>query len=92
MRAISPLKRALGELAGPASRRGFATSVRSRASYGFIGLGQMGFPMATNLRNKIAASDTMYIHDVNPAVTEQFAKEVGNVTIADCVRDVAENA
>ncbi|KAK3068475.1 hypothetical protein LTR53_013911 [Teratosphaeriaceae sp. CCFEE 6253] len=48
--------------------------------------------MATNLRNKIAASDTMYIHDVNPAVTEQFAKEVGNVTIADCVRDVAENA
>lgn len=46
--------------------------------------------MAMNLRSKIPSSDTMYIHDVNPAVTEQFAKEVGNVTIAQNVREVAE--
>ena len=49
-----------------------------------------GYPMAKNLRAKIAESDTMFIHDVNPATTEQFAKEVGNVEIGKNVRDVAE--
>jgi len=48
--------------------------------------------MASNLRSKISSSDKMYIHDVNPAVTEQFAKEVGNVEIAQSVRDVAEKS
>ena len=48
--------------------------------------------MANNLRSKISSSDKMFIHDVNPAVTEQFAKEVGNVEIAQSVRDVAENS
>ncbi|KAK3622578.1 hypothetical protein LTR56_022133 [Elasticomyces elasticus] len=91
MKTILPL-RALRDLAGPANtRRAFSTSIRSQASYGFIGLGQMGYPMAMNLRSKIPSSDTMIIHDVNPAVTEQFAKEVGNVTIAESVREVAEN-
>ncbi len=47
--------------------------------------------MAKNLRSKIPSSDTMFIHDVNPKVTEEFAKEVGNVTIAQSVREVAEN-
>lgn len=47
--------------------------------------------MATNLRNKIDKSDTMFIHDVNPAVTKKFADEVGNVTVAKDVREVAEN-
>ena len=48
--------------------------------------------MAQNLRKKISSSDTMVIHDVNPAVTEQFAKEVGNVTVAQSVREVAEKS
>ena len=48
--------------------------------------------MATNLRSKISSSDTLIIHDVNPKVTEQFAKEVGNVTVAQNVREVAENS
>ncbi|KAF2772901.1 hypothetical protein EJ03DRAFT_266131 [Teratosphaeria nubilosa] len=73
-------------------RRGFATARRLEASYGFIGLGQMGYPMARNLRNKISQSDTLYVHDVNPKVTEEFAKEIGNVTVADTVRQVAENS
>jgi 3-hydroxyisobutyrate/3-hydroxypropionate dehydrogenase len=46
--------------------------------------------MAKNLRTKISSSDTMLIHDVNPAVTEAFAKEMGNVEIAQSVREVAE--
>jgi hypothetical protein len=48
--------------------------------------------MAQNLRSKIADSDTLIIHDVNPAVTEQFAKEVGKVTVAQDVREVAEKS
>lgn len=49
-----------------------------------------GYPMAKNLRAKIAESDTMLIHDVNPAVTKKFAEEVGKVSIAENVREVAE--
>lgn len=109
--AATPLTQAFSGLAGPASRRTFATSRRADASYGFIGLGQMGeyhcgpratttwltvspagYPMARNLRSKIAQSDTMCIHDVNPAVCEQFEKEVGNVKVVQSVREIAENS
>lgn len=48
--------------------------------------------MAKNLRSKIPQSEIMLIHDVNPAVTEQFAKEVGGVTVAQSVREIAEGA
>ena len=48
--------------------------------------------MAKNLRTKIPESDKLYIHDVNPAILEQFAKEHQGVTIAKNVREVAENS
>ena len=48
--------------------------------------------MAQNLRTKIPASDKLYIHDVNPTILEQFAKEHKGVTIAKDVREVAENS
>ncbi|KAK5160793.1 hypothetical protein LTS14_001806 [Recurvomyces mirabilis] len=92
MASIAPLKQVFSRSTGATARRGFATTTRLDASYGFIGLGQMGYPMASNLRSKISSSDKMYIHDVNPAVTEQFAKEIGNVEIAQSVRDVAEKS
>lgn len=47
--------------------------------------------MAKNLRTKIPESDTMYIHDVNTAALDSFVKEVGKVTVAKNVREVAEN-
>lgn len=49
-----------------------------------------GYPMAVNLRQKIQKSDTMVINDVNDAATQKFVEEVGNVTIAKTVREVAE--
>jgi hypothetical protein len=49
-----------------------------------------GYPMAVNLRQKIHKSDTMVINDVNDAATQKFVEEVGNVTIAKTVREVAE--
>jgi hypothetical protein len=50
----------------------------------------LGYPMAKNLREKINKSDTMVINDVNDAATHKFVEEVGNVTIAKTVREVAE--
>lgn len=46
--------------------------------------------MAKNLRQKINKSDTMVINDVNDTATQKFAEEIGNVTIAKTVREVAE--
>jgi len=48
--------------------------------------------MASNLRAKIQPTDELLIHDINPAVTEQFRKEVDNVRVAENVREVAEHA
>jgi 3-hydroxyisobutyrate/3-hydroxypropionate dehydrogenase len=50
--------------------------------------------MAKNLRAKIPSSDTLIVHDVNPAVCEQFSSEHSNsgVEIASAVRDVAEKS
>ncbi|EMF09699.1 3-hydroxyisobutyrate dehydrogenase [Sphaerulina musiva SO2202] len=84
-------------LAGPlsSSRRSFTTATRLHTSYGFIGLGRMGYPMAKNLRTKIKPDDTMIIHDVNEQITKQFVDEMGSVgpvTAAQDVREVAENS
>lgn len=46
--------------------------------------------MARNLRAKIAKSETMVINDVNDSATQKLVEEVGNVTIAKSVREVAE--
>lgn len=53
-------------------------------------LSLVGYPMAKNLRQKINKSDTMVINDVNDTATQKFAEEIGNVTIAKTVREVAE--
>jgi 3-hydroxyisobutyrate dehydrogenase-like beta-hydroxyacid dehydrogenase len=49
-----------------APRRGFATTARRLDSYGFVGLGQMGYQMAKNLQSKLKPSDKVSIFDVNP--------------------------
>lgn len=49
--------------------------------------------MATNLRAKIPTGDTLWVHDVNTAATEDFLKaNPHNVHVADNVRQLAENA
>lgn len=48
--------------------------------------------MARNLRSKIGQNDSLSVHDVNPAVTQRFAEEMGNVTVAKDVREVAEHS
>jgi hypothetical protein len=53
----------------------------------------LGYSMAKNLRAKIPAEDTLFIHDVNAAATQKFLEESPKgVRIAKNVREVAENA
>ncbi|KAF2009927.1 hypothetical protein BU24DRAFT_427958 [Aaosphaeria arxii CBS 175.79] len=75
------------------SRRCFSSSKNLQATWGFIGLGRMGFPMAKNLRAKLPAEDTLFVHDVNTAATSKFLEEhPEGVRVADNVREVAEKA
>jgi 3-hydroxyisobutyrate dehydrogenase-like beta-hydroxyacid dehydrogenase len=54
---------------------------------------QIGYPMAKNLRAKIPAEDTLFVHDVNTAATKQFLDEhPQGVRVAENVREVAEKA
>lgn len=49
--------------------------------------------MAKNLRAKIPAEDTLFVHDVNTAATKQFLEEHSQgVRVAQNVREVAEKA
>ncbi|KAJ5643474.1 Dehydrogenase multihelical [Penicillium longicatenatum] len=61
------------------SARPFSTTQHRDATWGFIGLGQMGYNMAKNLRAKIPASDTLIVRDVNEAATERFVKEAQEI-------------
>ncbi|EEH42057.1 3-hydroxyisobutyrate dehydrogenase [Paracoccidioides lutzii Pb01] len=75
----TPLRRVLASARTlHAAQRAFSTSRPRNATWGFIGLGQMGFPMARNLRSKIPESDTLIICDSNPKVTQQFVQEVAS--------------
>ncbi|KAL8653040.1 MAG: hypothetical protein Q9210_002328, partial [Variospora velana] len=93
-----------GRLTGSPSstaRRSFSTTPAALATWGFIGLGRMGFPMAQNLRAKIPGSDTLVIFDQDQEAIRKFVEELGTaatgakgtgVEIANCSRDVAEKS
>jgi len=44
-------------------------------SIGFIGLGNMGYPMVQNLAKKLSAETRIFIHDVNQASMEKLYAE-----------------
>lgn len=49
--------------------------------------------MAKNLRAKVPAEDTLFVHDVNTAATKQFLEEnTTGVRVAEHVREIAEKA
>ncbi|KAF2204413.1 3-hydroxyisobutyrate dehydrogenase [Delitschia confertaspora ATCC 74209] len=75
------------------SRRCFSSSHNHQATWGFIGLGRMGFPMAKNLRAKLPSEDTLFIQDVNKEATAKFLEEnPEGVRIAENPREVAEKS
>ena len=49
--------------------------------------------MAKNLRAKVPAEDTLFVHDVNTATTKKFLEEnPTGVRVANNVREIAEKA
>lgn len=52
---------------------------------GFVGLGNMGWPMAANL---VRAGHELHVHDLDPARTQRFAAEFG-VQAAPVLADLA---
>ncbi|SCO91370.1 related to 3-hydroxyisobutyrate dehydrogenase [Fusarium oxysporum] len=62
-------------------------------TFGFIGLGQMGWGMAMNLRKKISQSSKLVVCEVSAARLEQFIKAAeGEIETADTPQEVAERA
>jgi 3-hydroxyisobutyrate/3-hydroxypropionate dehydrogenase len=64
-------------------------------AYGFIGLGNMGFPMALNLRAKISRKTKLIICDVIQAKTDRFlaqAKDRDFVRVSTNPRNIVEEA
>lgn len=62
-------------------------------TYGFIGLGVMGFPMALNLRQKIPKGSKLFICELSEKQRTKFMSQAeGEVTVADSPRAVAEQA
>jgi 3-hydroxyisobutyrate dehydrogenase-like beta-hydroxyacid dehydrogenase len=69
--------------------------------YGFVGLGQMGYPMAMNLLRKTAgegnAGTTFMVYDVNPLSLSRFMNESeaipgARVSVALHPKDLAEKS
>lgn len=92
MKNITPLLRTLRPaLQRAPTRRFLSTTPACLDRYGFIGLGKMGYPMAANLRKKLAADDTLTVYDVNKASTDKFKEEhsYSAVTVGKDVVDVA---
>ncbi|KAG5459296.1 MAG: NADP-binding 6-phosphogluconate dehydrogenase [Olpidium bornovanus] len=61
----------------------FVIRFRKEVTVGFIGLGQMGFPMATNLRHNSRCR--MVVFDASPAALEKFAASRSPRLAADAV-------
>ncbi|KAK1993640.1 3-hydroxyisobutyrate dehydrogenase [Colletotrichum falcatum] len=80
-------------------RRGFATTARRLESYGFIGLGQMGYQMAKNLQSKLSPKDEIRIFDINKAAVSNLAEDMeqsqaggAKVAVVGTARDASTDA
>ncbi|KAI9808856.1 MAG: hypothetical protein M1827_007179 [Pycnora praestabilis] len=63
------------------------------ATYGFIGLGSMGYPMAQNLRSKIPPSSKLVVCEVVKPQLERFVSETkGDIEIGETPKEVVEKS
>jgi len=61
------------------------------ATYGFIGLGNMGFGMAKNVRQKIPASSNMVVCEINKSARDEFCSTIeGKIETAESPKEIAE--
>ncbi|KXT16124.1 hypothetical protein AC579_5073 [Pseudocercospora musae] len=62
-------------------------------TYGFVGLGNMGYGMAMNVRKKMPSASTLVVCELDQARKKGFcseAKQYGKVETADTPKEVAE--
>ncbi|KAK7472431.1 hypothetical protein VKT23_000546 [Stygiomarasmius scandens] len=80
-----------------------ATSHGLPRRFGWVGLGQMGYPMVTNLRRKLPKDRSLVIYDLDRSTCERFMKDwmddteqgqggVGELSIVGNAKEVAENS
>ncbi|OAL51087.1 6-phosphogluconate dehydrogenase C-terminal domain-like protein [Pyrenochaeta sp. DS3sAY3a] len=55
---------------------------------GVIGLGVIGYGIASNLRKKLGSDTTLHVYDIAPAVTQRLIDEFGSYGKIEHVRDV----
>ncbi|KAM0421176.1 hypothetical protein ACHAPT_011068 [Fusarium lateritium] len=61
------------------------------ADYGVIGLGIIGYGMASNLRKKLPASTTLHVFDINQDVIQRLINEFGSygkIEVASSAKDI----
>ncbi|CAJ2512203.1 Uu.00g052180.m01.CDS01 [Anthostomella pinea] len=82
-----------------AQKRAFSSSSPRLDSYGFIGLGQMGYQMAKNLQSKLSPSDSIRLFDINKDAMQRLAEEMQTsqtsgavVELAAGVREASQDA
>lgn len=63
------------------------------ATFGFIGIGNMGWGMARNVAQKMPPSSTLVVYDVDTARLNEFISAAGaHVQIAESPRQVSEQS
>ncbi|KXN90821.1 putative 3-hydroxyisobutyrate dehydrogenase, mitochondrial [Leucoagaricus sp. SymC.cos] len=73
------------------------------ASFGWVGLGAMGYPMAQQLRRKIPKTSILWVYDIDTAAATRFLEEetqfdsksriqLAEVYVGSCSRDIAEKS
>lgn len=64
-------------------------------TYGFIGLGNMGYGMAMNVRKKMPTASTLVVCELDQARRDEFcseAQQYGQVDKADTPKEIAERS
>jgi len=68
-------------------------SILPNATYGFIGIGAMGWGMAQSLRRKMPQTSTLIICELNKPRRDEFVAETqGLITVVESPKEVAEQA
>ncbi|RYO90853.1 hypothetical protein DL766_003513 [Monosporascus sp. MC13-8B] len=80
-------------------RRTFSSTAKRLQTYGFIGLGQMGYQMAKNLQSKLPPSDSIQLFDINKDAMRRLSDEMqesqaggATVRLAESVNKAAKEA
>lgn len=71
--------------------RAFSSTARRLDTYGFIGLGQMGYQMARNLQSKLPPSDTVRLFDINRDAMQKLAGEMKTSQAGGAAVELAES-